>query len=81
MNGATLAAFTLPEAQRINSLEGKLQSIDISVDDKSQVDQQSIQAVLPSGNEVAGLHRRDRQPERLSPIIDTFGNVLLASPA
>jgi len=80
LNGATLAAFTLPEAQRINSLEGKLQSIDVSVDDPSQVDQvqQSIQALLPTGVEVvpASTVVSDSQAG-LSPLIDTFGTVLL----
>ncbi len=80
LNGATLAAFTLEEAQRINSLEGKLASIDVSVDDGAQVDQvqQSISAILPGGTEVvpASTVVSDSQ-NSLSPIIDTFGNVLL----
>ncbi|MGZ4727994.1 MAG: ABC transporter permease [Acidimicrobiales bacterium] len=80
LSGATLAAFTLAEAQRINNLEGKLQSIDVSVDDPSSVDsvQQSIQAILPTGVEVvpASTVVSDSQAG-LSPIIDTFGRVLL----
>ena len=80
LSGATLAGFTLQEAQRINSLEGKLQSIDISVDSGTSVDevQQSIQAILPGGVEVvpASTVVSDSQAG-LSPIIDTFGSVLL----
>jgi putative ABC transport system permease protein len=80
LSGATLAAFTLPEAQRINNLEGKLQSIDVSVDDGASVDdvEQEISAFLPPGVEVvtASTVVSDSQAG-LSPIIDTFGNVLL----
>src|SRR4029453_8723124 len=80
LSGATLAGFTLQEAQRINSLEGKLQSIDISVDSGTSVDevQQSIQAILPGGVEVvpASTVVSDSQAG-LSPIIYTFGSVLL----
>ena len=80
LSGATLAAFTLAEAQRINNLEGKLQSIDVSVEGSASVDevQQSIQAILPDGVEVvpASTVVSDSQAG-LSPLIDTFGNVLL----
>ncbi len=80
LSGATLAAFTLSEAQRINSLEGKLQSIDVKVDDGASVDQvqQAIQAQLPEGVEVvpAATVVSDSQ-EGIGPFIDTFGNVLL----
>lgn len=80
LSGATLAAFTLPEAQRINNLEGKLQSIDVSVDDGSSIEevQQSITDILPAGAEVVSASTvvSDSQ-SGLSPIIDTFGNVLL----
>jgi putative ABC transport system permease protein len=80
LSGATLAAFTLAEAQRINNLVGKLQTIDVSVEDSSSVDevQQEITAILPAGVEVvpASTVVSDSQAG-LSPIIDTFGNVLL----
>jgi len=80
LSGATLAAFTLPEAQHINQLDGKLQSIDVKVDDNASVDQvqASIQATLPDGVEVvpASTVVSDSQAG-ISPLIDTFGNVLL----
>ena len=78
--GATLVAFTLPEAQRLYDLEGKLQSIDVAVDPGTSVDQvqREIEAILPSGAEVVSQQQVVSDSQKgISGIVDIFGNVLL----
>ena len=78
--GATLVAFTLPEAQRLYGLEGKLQSIDVAVDSGASVDQvqSEIEAILPSGAEVVSQQQVVSDSQKgISGIVDIFGNVLL----
>lgn len=78
--GATLVAFTLPEAQRLYDLEGKVQSIDVAVDSGTSVDQvrSEIEAILPPGSEVVSQEQVVSDSQKgVSGIVDVFGNVLL----
>ena len=78
--GATLVAFTLPEAQRLFNLEGKLQSIDVAVQSGTSVDQVTteINAILPPGAEVVSQSQVVADSQKgVSSIVDIFGTVLL----
>ena len=78
--GATLVAFTLPEAQRLYGLQGKVQTIDVAVASGTSIDtvQQQIQAILPPGAEVVSAQQVVANSQKgLSGILDVFGNVLL----
>ncbi|HEY5153383.1 MAG TPA: FtsX-like permease family protein [Acidimicrobiales bacterium] len=78
--GATLVAFTLPEAQRLYNLEGKLQSIDVAVASGTSVDQvqTEIEAILPAEARVVSQQQVVSDSQKgVSGIVDIFGNVLL----
>jgi putative ABC transport system permease protein len=78
--GATLVAFTLPEAQRLYDLEGKLSSIDVAVARGTPVDQvrDEIQATLPPGTEVVtGTQLVAESQSDIGAIVDILGYVLL----
>ena len=80
LSGATLVAFTVPEAQRLFNLEGKYQSIDVKVDDGASVEQvtDEIQAILPAGTEVVSSAQLSSESQKsVGEIVDIFGNILL----
>jgi len=80
LNGATLVAMTLPEAQRLFDLQGKVQSIDVAVDSGASVNQvqSEIEAILPSGAQVVSQEQVVKDSQKgVSGIVDIFGNVLL----
>jgi len=80
LSGATLAAFTLPEAQRIFNLPGQVQQIAVEVDpgqDPAQV-QARIQPQLPDGVEVVPTDTVVKESQNaVGQIVDIFGTVLL----
>ena len=78
--GATLVAFTLPEAQRLYDLVGKVQSIDVAVASGANVDtvSQEIQAILPPEAKVVSAAQVVSDSQKgVSGVVDIFGNVLL----
>jgi putative ABC transport system permease protein len=80
LSGATLVAFTLPEAQRLFNLVGRYQSIDVKVSQGASIDQvtQEIQAVLPAGTEVVSSSQLSSENQKsVGQIVDIFGNILL----
>lgn len=80
LSGATLAAFTLPEAQRVFNLPGQVQQIAIAVaagQDPAQV-QARIQTLLPDGVEVVTTDTVVKESQNaVGQIVDIFGTVLL----
>jgi putative ABC transport system permease protein len=80
LSGATLTAFTLPEAQRLYNLEGMYQEIDIALDDpaRSEEVEAEIRRFLPPGTEVVtGEVLVEESQEAVGEFVDIFGNVLL----
>jgi putative ABC transport system permease protein len=78
--GATLVAFTLPEAQRLYDLEGQLSSIDVAVAGGTSVDtvRDEIRAILPPGTEVVTASQLVAESQSdIGVLVDIFGNVLL----
>lgn len=78
--GATLAAFTVSEAQRLFGLEGKFNTIDVVVDGDAEISnvEESIRKVLPQGVEVVGRDVVvDEGRKQFGEILDVFGNILL----
>jgi putative ABC transport system permease protein len=79
-SGATLIAFTLPEAQRLYNLEGKVSSIDVAVESGTSTDtvKDEISAVLPPGTEViTAAQLISENQSDVGVIVDIFGNILL----
>ncbi len=78
--GATLAAFTTPEAQRIFNLEGQYNQIDIAIEEGADIDaiEAEVADILPEGVEVVQADELiAEQQDELGSLFDIFGNVLL----
>ncbi len=78
--GATLTAFTVPEAQRIFNLEGKFEAIEVVVADDADTTavESSIASILPDGTEVVSRDVVvDEGQDQIGGIIGVFGNILL----
>ncbi len=80
LSGATLVAFTLPEAQRLYNLEGKYLEIDVALAEGADAGevQAEIQQILPTGTEVVtGETLVEDSQEAVGEFVGIFGNVLL----
>ena len=78
--GATLVAFSTPEAQRVFNLEGQFNQIDVALEDGADIGavEAEIAALLPGGVEVVQAEELvAEQQAELGSLFDIFGNVLL----
>lgn len=80
LGGATIVAFTTPEAQRLFNLEDQFATIEVSIEpeaDKATV-QQEVASLLPRDIEVVDNEEVVQESqEELGAIFSIFGNVLL----
>lgn len=79
--GAVLMTFTLDELQRLDGSEGLLQWISVAAEDGVDVEalQVQIDSLLPAGVEVVtNADVVDDAKDAFGPILDIFGNILLA---
>ncbi|MCU0268303.1 MAG: FtsX-like permease family protein [Acidimicrobiales bacterium] len=78
--GATIIAFTFPEAQRLFNLEGQASDIAIGLEDGADpvAVQAAIEPLLPDGVEVVDNETVVGESQQSAgQIVDIFGNVLL----
>ena len=80
LGGATLAAFTLPTAQKLFHVEGRVDSIEVAIApgaDKATVEH-SIAKVLPTGVEVVPAQKvADEQSSAINNALGFFSTALL----